>query len=560
MYGFLVIPGDFFAAVFVWSKVDFVHFVIFVSVFMSSAGAVLPLSASAGSGPIRVRRIFGKQKCPWIKPPALRVSPCEDQHKSLNWSSAKEFDSLDHKKKRNRIYFKFKWWISQVDFSSLSDEPFCSVDLLRLSKNSAVKLSRDQMAQSLRYFLKWSKAPRHVMKFAKETWKLAHETIDQDGGLRGHSFLFTYNGNWGVIGKLSDEERQLSTAAQETLVRESFQAVRIWQSLKMFVMWLVEQLQVEYWAMSLELCMQTLQAEGVIRVHSHVFLRSREKMHIGNSNMLMFNGSKAFLKDRVFGRHLQKNCFSAMYYLLCPKIGKVFSMGSHERFKQFPVNPDWVFSVVEKEKMTYEDALTEVVSCVRGCERRVRDLKCWYKHKQEFMLAKKVEEDEILARSKLKQFPKHKIAENWMKEVQEVGQDRKRILVLDGKSRVGKTQYARSLWPVGQVLELNCSQLSTPVLNAFDALQHKCILWDEASPKLVCDHRKVFQHQVGYTDLGHSPTGAHVIRIPLGFSCSIITSNSWRASVEKLSNSEKDWLEANVVLFVVESPLWEKPS
>ena len=560
MYGFLVIDGDFFAAVFVWSKVDFVHFVIFVSVLMSSAGAVLPLAASAGSGPIRVRRIFGKQKRPWIKPPPPRESPCEDHHKSLNWRSAKEFNSLDQKKKRNRIYFKWKWWISQVDFSTLSDEPYCSVDLLRLSKNATVKLSRDQMAQSLRYFLKWSKAPRHVMKFAKETWKLAHETIDQHGGLRGHSFLFTYNGNWGVIGKLSDEERQLSTAAQETLVRESSQAVRIWQSLKMFVMWLVEQLQVEYWAMSLELCMQTLQAEGVIRVHSHVFLRSREKMHIGNSNMLMFNGSKAFLKDRVFGRHLQKNCFSAMYYLLCPKIGKVFSMGSHERFKQFPVNPDWVFSVVEKEKMTYEDALTEVVSCVRGCERRVRDLKCWYKHKQEFMLAKKVEEDEILARSKLKQFPKHKIAENWMKEVQEVGQDRKRILVLDGKSRVGKTQYARSLWSVGQVLELNCSQLSTPVLNAFDALQHKCILWDEASPKLVCDHRKVFQHQVGYTDLGHSPTGAHVIRIPLGFSCSIITSNSWRASVEKLSNSEKDWLEANVVLFVVESPLWEKPS
>ena len=235
-------------------------------------------------------------------------------------------------------------------------------------------------------------------------------------------------------------------------------------------------------------------------------------------------------------------------------------MGSHERFKQFPVNPDWVFSVVEKDKMTFEDALTEVVSCVRGCERRVRDLKCWYKHKQEFILAKKVEEDEILARSKLKQFPKHTIAENWMKEVQEVGQDRKRILVLDGKSRVGKTQYARSLWPVGQVLELNCSQLSTPVLTAFDALQHKCILWDEASPKLVCDHRKVFQHQVGYTDLGHSPTGAHVIRIPLGLSCSIITSNSWRASVEKLSDSDKDWLNANVVLFVVESPLWEKPS
>ena len=60
-------------------------------------------------------------------------------------------------------------------------------------------------------------------------------------------------------------------------------------------------------------------------------------------------------------------------------------------------------------------------------------------------------------------------------------------------------------------------------------------------------------------DLGHSPTGAHVSRFYLGNCCSIITTNKWYEDVEQLPAGDQKWLEANMVVFDVERPLWEKP-
>ena len=64
---------------------------------------------------------------------------------------------------------------------------------------------------------------------------------------------------------------------------------------------------------------------------------------------------------------------------------------------------------------------------------------------------------------------------------------------------------------VGSVLELNCAGLASICLHDFDNSKHECLLWDEASPKLVADNRKVFQHPACKVELGHSPTGQHVV-------------------------------------------------
>ena len=73
---------------------------------------------------------------------------------------------------------------------------------------------------------------------------------------------------------------------------------------------------------------------------------------------------------------------------------------------------------------------------------------------------------------------------------------------------------------------------------------------------LVLSNRKVFQHQPVMVDLGHSPTGSHVVRVYLGNCCSVITSNSWQDDVRKLSRADQDWFDCNVVLFSVVEPLW----
>ena len=45
----------------------------------------------------------------------------------------------------------------------------------------------------------------------------------------------------------------------------------------------------------------------------------------------------------------------------------------------------------------------------------------------------------------------------------------------------------------------------------------------------------------------------------LGNCCSIITTNKWYEDLAKIPPSDQKWLEANMVVFVVEQPLWVNP-
>ena len=108
----------------------------------------------------------------------------------------------------------------------------------------------------------------------------------------------------------------------------------------------------------------------------------------------------------------------------------------------------------------------------------------------------------------------------WQQKALRPYQPRKQFLVLTGPSKLGKTKYVRYLFAVGSVLELNCAGLQHVCLQDFHALRHRCILWDECSPGLVSANRKLFQHPACWLDMGHSPTGQHVIKVWLNDACS----------------------------------------
>ena len=239
------------------------------------------------------------------------------------------------------------------------------------------------------------------------------------------------------------------------------------------------------------------------------------------------------------------------------KKGSVSWGGSLERNLDFPVNPDWVFNLIEADKMSYQMARTELIRCAKACDRRLRDLDSWHKNKQQAELNQVVAQRLLEIRQSLRPFPSWKLVDEWLAEVTRPAQSRKRVLVLTGPSRTGKTEFVRCLFPIGGLLELNCSTAKSVCLVGFDAAVHRCILWDEASPRLVTQNRKVFQHPACWIDLGHSPTGQHVVHVFLNDACSVIATNSWSTEVQKLSPEDQEWLAANVVVFNVTQPLWE---
>ena len=50
-----------------------------------------------------------------------------------------------------------------------------------------------------------------------------------------------------------------------------------------------------------------------------------------------------------------------------------------------------------------------------------------------------------------------------------------------------------------------------------------------------------------------------VQRYFLGNCCSVITTNKWYEDLKKLPAGDQKWLEANMVVFDVERPLWQNP-
>ena len=108
----------------------------------------------------------------------------------------------------------------------------------------------------------------------------------------------------------------------------------------------------------------------------------------------------------------------------------------------------------------------------------------------------------------------------------------------------------------GAVLELNCSRLELCCLRDFSVLRHKCIMWDEAHPRLVARNRKLFQHPACWLDMNHSPTGQHVWKVWVNDACSILLTNSWEEDLLTLDDAAIAWVRANSMVLTIDRKLF----
>ena len=86
------------------------------------------------------------------------------------------------------------------------------------------------------------------------------------------------------------------------------------------------------------------------------------------------------------GQKVGKANWVRPHYCLAPKLDSVFSHGSIQRFRDFPVDPFCVFNMVAAGKIAYEEAKAESVWCGKGFVRRLSDLECWHKNRQEMLI------------------------------------------------------------------------------------------------------------------------------------------------------------------------------
>ena len=135
---------------------------------------------------------------------------------------------------------------------------------------------------------------------------------------------------------------------------------------------------------------------------------------------------------------------------------------------------------------------------------------------------------------------------------------KKKFLVLEGESGLGKTEFVKGLFGVENTLELNCANCGVhPDLRRSDVDRHQCVLFDEGTVAMVSANRKLFQAPASWVDMGHSPTGRDVYHVFLNDAVLVISSNRWSEQVNQLRlQSDRDWIEKNQVLVVVTGPMY----
>jgi hypothetical protein len=394
-------------------------------------------------------------------------------------------------------------------------------------------------------------------------WTAATPLVRDTAGVRRQSLLLTWNGPWGVLRGTSvpPPGTDLNVAVEQ--LRQHVAVQRLWSEALQLSERASRALRLDKYAVSLEVCTQSFH-DGTLRVHAHALWACNTQLRLRSLGAWRFGGSLPHrcldgLSARARGRQTHVAVHAGIYYLLAPKRGQLFCHSTVRPFHDFPVSPDWVNTLWATSKLGPEEAVQELVRCKRDVARHVHNVREQVLQERALALQSELAAlRSMLASSKSARRHVHEVDEVWLPE-QRVPGLRQRFLVLDGPSRLGKTEFAKALCGEGATLELTCTgeDAAEPNLKAFVRGQHKAVLFDECGVQTVLSNRKLFQAPACVLQLAQSRTHCHAYEVCLHGVLLIICSNSWAAQLAALALHDRDWLQQNSVHVRVTEPLWD---
>ena len=418
----------------------------------------------------------------------------------------------------------------------------------------------------LKEFVDWVlKLPAVVLAACVRVWLrrlagLESSGMDQQLGGRvvdpGKQLLMTWQGHWGVVKRADAPRATCVLSATEALKKDRY-VQSLWAKAQTNLGDLKEQLNAEDVGASLELCARTFE-QGSIRIHLHACYVSHtarmRKMEL--SALKVFGSSPHLSTDQTARQHRRRAAqHSAMYYVLAPKIGSLCTSTTMRPHHEFEVNAEWIWSMVASHKIELSAARRELVASGKNLSRHLQNMDVLMKER-----ANEANEDLIAQRNQgiaatRKPFRKIPAVTAWIEELS-APLDRRKFLVLDGPTRMGKTAFAFSLVEAGAALEVNCAGVEDPPLRAFSRSKHRLILFDEASTHMVLKNKRLFQAPNTPVIVGSSPTNALAYSVYLGDTLLVVCSNDWEQELATLPAGQRDWLVGNMVFVSVKEKLY----
>jgi hypothetical protein len=211
----------------------------------------------------------------------------------------------------------------------------------------------------------------------------------QDGAFvvdRRLSFLLTYQGPWGLFRFVADPAPASGAVGPVSVdmvvdqLRRNAQVQALWSDFRGRMLVIADELSASRWSACLELCTDTVGRDPV-RVRGRAFFEARSQFRFKGWEKVAFWGMRPHRSQEQVvhaggrGRSHTSAAHAGHYYCRAPKVGSVFTCGSHEPFKDFPVKVEWVNSHWQAGELSDEQAIHEFVRVKRDVARNVANVR-----------------------------------------------------------------------------------------------------------------------------------------------------------------------------------------
>ena len=303
------------------------------------------------------------------------------------------------------------------------------------------------------------------------------------------------------------------------------------------------------WLVTLELCPATWNS-GVVRLHGHFqFARKGYKVLTLPAATRYQNKHIHMERGTVDRRQAQAVTLRAFYYVYAPKVGSLEAWGNYCPHKDFGVNPMWITGLVATSKLSFQSAVKEHLDAVDRAQFYVQNL-LWVEAKRREI---ENEEKRLMVEAEIQRDLEPISMPGSWKKFQKQSEDpnlhRFSFYVATGPPRSRKTQSVRAQYPIGALLELNCSGgCLTPDFTQLRP-EHQAILFDEASPQMIAKYKVEFQAGNNPCTLGTSQCQQYAYKQRLYRIQMIICSNKWHEELSWLYDlDDRKWIEENSIV------------
>ena len=377
---------------------------------------------------------------------------------------------------------------------------------------------------------------------------------------RQKQVMLTYSGPW-VMKDVDGETLELVDVTVDQvvrMVRDSTDWTNLWIGFQRHCETLNSKFNANEFCACMELCTSTLQDAHAARTHFHCFFRSEQVLTELAVDDLLFHAVRPCNSNNITGVNSKlRNNWAGYFYIVVEKIGCIYWCGARRPFRDFTVRSEWIMNLLQCGKIKPDAARVLLSKVITGAPRHLRDIETCENMAEEAHVSAVLEAAERALASTRRAWRLNPQVDLWLGQYSRHA-FRFNFLVLEGPSKMGKTQYAKGLAPSpDSILEVNCSTTAEPDLKAFKHAKHSFILFDEIQPSVVLRQRKLFQASPCMVELGSSTTNCHSYRRCFYQVRMILSTNVWSELFPSLSEGDRSWLDENSVVIQVRSPLWE---